>query len=147
MTAPLMLGVLAWQVGRPESLDAYATRLDREVRDGVAAGAQLLLMPEYAAVEVASAFACAGVAAEMEAMLDEAGTILAIQRACAMRHRVWLLPGTRPVRRDGIVVNQAPLITPDGHIAVQEKRVMTRFETEDWHVRPGRASNARRPGR
>jgi predicted amidohydrolase len=38
---------------------------------------------------------------------------------------------------DGRVVNRAPLITPEGRIAFQEKRAMTRFETERWGVSQG----------
>jgi predicted amidohydrolase len=38
---------------------------------------------------------------------------------------------------DGRVVNRAPLITPEGRIAFQEKRAMTRFETERWGISQG----------
>jgi len=41
------------------------------------------------------------------------------------------------MKAGGRVVNRAPLITPDGRIAVQEKRIMTRFEAERWGVCPG----------
>jgi predicted amidohydrolase len=59
-------------------------------------------------------------------------------RDAAMRAGVWLLPGSLPMRRDdGAVVNRAPLITPDGRIAFQDKRAMTRFEAERWGVTRG----------
>jgi predicted amidohydrolase len=37
----------------------------------------------------------------------------------------------------GRVANRAPLIRPDGFLAFQDKRMMTRFETERWGVTPG----------
>jgi predicted amidohydrolase len=54
-----------------------------------------------------------------------------------MRHGVWLLPGSLPVREGNVVHNRAPLIAPDGRRAFQEKRVMTRFEAESWGVAAG----------
>jgi predicted amidohydrolase len=39
--------------------------------------------------------------------------------------------------RDGKVRNRAPFISPDGRVLFQEKRVMTRFETESWEVSAG----------
>ena len=59
-------------------------------------------------------------------------------RETARRHRVWLASGTLPWRDpDGRVRNRAPLIGPDGAVAFQDKRVMTRFEAEEWGVAPG----------
>jgi predicted amidohydrolase len=55
-----------------------------------------------------------------------------------MRAGAWLLPGTLPMRRpDGSVANRAPLITPEGRVAFQDKRAMTRFEAERWGVERG----------
>jgi predicted amidohydrolase len=62
---------------------------------------------------------------------------LAVMRATAMRHSVWLLPGTLPWRDSGRVRNRAPLISSAGQIVFQDKSVMTRFEAESWGVQPG----------
>jgi predicted amidohydrolase len=63
-------------------------------------------------------------------------------RNAAQRHRVWLQPGTLPMREpDGRVVNRAPLITPEGRVAFQDKRAMTRFETERWGISQGADPN------
>jgi predicted amidohydrolase len=71
-------------------------------------------------------------------MITAAPAILEAMRDAARRHQVWLQPGTLPMRAaDGRVVNRAPLITPEGRIAFQEKRAMTRFETERWGISQG----------
>lgn len=141
MTAPpssLRLGLLARGVGRPGGLDDYARTLDARVAEAAGAGAQLLVMPEYACVEVAAAFVPgADVAAELDAVTAVTGPLLDAMREAAVRHRVWLLPGTLPVRAHGRTLNRAPLIAPDGRMGFQDKRVMTRFETESWQVSPG----------
>jgi len=60
-------------------------------------------------------------------------------REIAWRHRVWLQPGTLPFRDGERIVNRAPLIAPSGHVAYQDKHVMTRFEAEDWRISAGAA--------
>ncbi len=135
---PLRLGLLQYGIERPDSLDSFARRLDAHVAEAAGAGAELLVLPEYACVEVASAFTYeANVDAELEAICAETGPLLDAMRAAAMRYRVWLLPGTLPVRDGGRVLNRAPLIAPDGRMGFQDKRVMTRFETESWRVSSG----------
>ncbi|MFN3449288.1 MAG: nitrilase-related carbon-nitrogen hydrolase, partial [Roseococcus sp.] len=54
---------------------------------------------------------------------------------------LWLQPGTLPMADGDRVVNRAPLIAPDGRLAMQEKRQMTRFESERWGVSPGAPPN------
>lgn len=140
MSGVLRLGLLQYAVTRIESFEAYEAKLDRLVAEG-AAGAALLVMPEYACMEAAAAFTVGAAAAdELAVMCEQAGRVLAAMRAAAMRHRVWLAPGSLPWRDgDGRVRNRAPLISPEGAVAFQDKRVMTRFETEQWGVQPGAA--------
>jgi predicted amidohydrolase len=134
----LRLGLLQYAVTRINSFEHYAQRFDTLVAAG-AAGADLLLMPEYACMEIASALTSKpDPMAELDAVCAHSDKILDIFRASARRHGVWLQPGTLPFRdADGQVHNRAPLITPTGDVAFQDKHVMTRFETESWGVRSG----------
>jgi predicted amidohydrolase len=140
VSAPLRLGLLQYGVGRPGSVDDFARALQRRLVAG-RAGAELLVLPEYACVELGAALAggaSSDEATELAAMVAAAPAILAAMRAAAMQAGVWLLPGSLPMRRaDGAIVNRAPLIAPDGRMAFQEKRAMTRFETERWGVTRG----------
>lgn len=140
---PLRLGLLQYPVERPAGLPALAAKLDRWLAEGRAGGAELLVLPEYACVELGASLCRAGgaeatEAAELAAMVEAADGILAVMREAAIRAGAWLLPGTLPMRRpDGRVANCAPLIAPDGSMAFQEKRAMTRFEAERWGVERG----------
>jgi predicted amidohydrolase len=141
--APIRLGLLQYPVGRPASIAAFALALDRWLEEG-RAQADLLVLPEYAAVELGAALNGdeATEAAELAAMVAAAPAILEAMREAARRHRIWLLPGTLPMRAaDGRVRNRAPLITPEGRMAFQDKRAMTRFETERWGVSQGADPN------
>lgn len=136
---PLRLGLLAWPVERPASVAAYAAKLDRWLEEA-AGRADLALLPEYAAVELGTALSGSGAAdeaAELRAMVAAAPEILEAMRAAARRHGLWLQPGSLPMRADGRIVNRAPLITPEGRLAFQEKRLMTRFEAERWGISAG----------
>jgi predicted amidohydrolase len=140
VSATLRLGLLQYGVGRPGSVADFARALEGRLEQG-RAQADLLVLPEYACVELGAALAGGGApdeAAELAAMVAAAPEILAAMRNAARRLGVWLLPGTLPLRRaDGRVVNRAPLIMPDGRMAMQDKRAMTRFEAERWGVSQG----------
>ncbi len=149
MTA-LRLALLQQGVARPADLGAWAGLLDARVAEAAAAGAELLVMPEYGCVELAGCGAgeAPDVARELDLVCGAAGALLEVMRAAARRHGVWLLPGTLPMRDEGPVRgaglggrvrtrNRAPLIAPDGRCAFQDKSVMTRFESEVWDVQPG----------
>ena len=136
---PIRLGLLQYPVGRPASIADFATALDGWLEEG-RAQADLLMLPEYAAVELGAALNGGEVteAAELAAMVAAAPAILEAMRNAAQRQQVWLQPGTFPMRTaDGRVINRAPLITPEGLIAFQDKRAMTRFESERWGISQG----------
>jgi predicted amidohydrolase len=137
---PLRLGLLQYGVGRPESVAAFGRALEARLEAG-RAQADLLVLPEYACVELGAALVGGDITderTELAAMVAAAPDILATMREAARRLGVWVLPGTLPVRmEDGRVVNRAPLIAPDGRMAIQEKRAMTRFEAERWGVSAG----------
>lgn len=136
----LRLGLLQYGVTRITGLDDYAAKLDTLVAQA-APSADLLVMPEYACVEVAAAFAALATdpREELIAVCDRTDVLLRLTRAAAQRHGVWLVPGSLPWRDpDGSVRNRAPLIAPDGTVVFQDKYVMTRFEAEQWGVRSGR---------
>lgn len=136
---PLRLGLLQYPVERLADVAAFGRKLDHWL--ALARGeAELCVLPEYACVELGAALAgvaSAEEAEELAAMVAHAPAILAAMRAAAMRAGLWLLPGTLPMRQEGRVVNLAPLIAPDGRMAMQPKRIMTRFEAERWGIAPG----------
>ena len=136
---PLRLAVSAWDVGRVDGVAGFARRLDAAVAEARADGAEMLVLPEYAAMEAARQ-PSPDIVAELSTACDQADALLDAMRGCAVRHGAWLAPGSLPMRRDGGEIhNRAPLISPDGRIAFQGKRLMTRFEAEQWGVVGGDA--------
>jgi predicted amidohydrolase len=124
-----------------ESWDDYAHHLTTLVGEAARAGADLALMPEYAAMVLAGQLTG-------ETRSDLHGSIAAIQpllprwmELCAeiaANHGILFSPGSAPVRdADGKYRNRAFLFGPEGLIGVQDKQIMTRFEREKWFIAAG----------
>ena len=120
---------------------AFEAKLSAQVAEAAGQGAQLLVFPEYAAMELASLFGeavCKDLVAQLDALQGIVADYLALHRRLADQHQVYLLAGSLPVRQsDGRYRNRAHLIGPDGRIGYQDKLIMTRFENERWGISPG----------
>ncbi len=133
----MRLALLQYQVGRYPDRARWAAVLDARLAEAADAGAELVALPEYASLDAIAA-PLPSLAAELAAGCDQHDAVLDIMREAAARHGVWLLGGSMPVRMgDGRVVNHAPLISPGGAVAFQDKHRVTRFESELWGVSPG----------
>lgn len=136
----IRIAAAQYPIGEPASLDAWEDKIAQWVADGAATGAELLVFPEYAAIEQAAAFG-PGVSSSLEATLaavaDLAGRRVTLHQELAEKHRVHILVGSGPVKtNDGRYVNAAQLVTPAGLVGEQEKIIMTPFE-RDWGISPG----------
>ena len=101
------------------------------------AEADLLVFPEYGAMELTSLLP-----ENLQQKLQ--GQIAALARfhdgfvetyaALARQHGVHILAPSLPLESGGAIRNRAYLFNPDGGRGLQEKRQMTRFESEKWGV-------------
>ncbi len=119
----------------------YAAKITAWVTDAVGRGADLLVFPEYGAMELAS-LGGAEVAADLEASLHEVARhwpmVDALFARLAAEHGVLVLGPSGPFfTGPGRPVNRAVLYGPEGVIGHQDKQIMTRFEREEWDVAPG----------
>ncbi|WP_406236131.1 carbon-nitrogen hydrolase family protein [Isoptericola jiangsuensis] len=125
-----------------EQWDDYATHLDAHVAEAAAAGAQLVLLPEYAAMTLTGQLPSAergDLAASIAGIQPLLPRWLALCAQIAQRHRVWFCPGSAPVLDDdGQYRNRAFLFSPQGLLGHQDKLIMTRFEREEWNIAGGR---------
>ncbi|WP_313804809.1 carbon-nitrogen hydrolase family protein [Sphingobium sp.] len=138
----LRIAAAQYPIERLPSYGAWEAKLSRWVFEAAEQGAQLLVFPEYAAMELAG---CEPeVASDLQASLDHVMAlgekIDELHRQLAMHHDVTILGGSRPCRNGrGAIVNRARLFRPDGTSGYQDKIVMTRFEREIWGISGGDA--------
>jgi predicted amidohydrolase len=142
MAAPAQLRIAAAQypIQRLATLADYRDKLARWVAEAAGGGAQLLVFPEYGAMEYAGASgdAVAGdLAASLAAVSDALAAMDAAHAELAQRHKVHILAASGPsARPGGRYVNAARLFTPTGRMGVQEKMIMTPFE-RNWGISAG----------
>jgi predicted amidohydrolase len=129
-----------YPIDQPATLDAWRDKIARWVSDGAETGAEVLVFPEYAAIEQAAALGekvYGNLDATLQAVAELEGERVGLHQELAAKHRVHILVGSGPVRKgEGRYVNAAQLVTPKGSVGVQEKLIMTPFET-DWGISAG----------
>jgi predicted amidohydrolase len=117
---------------------AFEDKLAQWVQQAVAHGAQLLVFPEYAAMElarIAGRQISLDLHASIEALQYHIGHYEAAYAELAKRYGVFILAGSAPTRlADGRFVNRAQFFSPKGHSGFQQKHIMTRFEAEQWGI-------------
>ncbi|MDO5630563.1 MAG: carbon-nitrogen hydrolase family protein [Paracoccus sp. (in: a-proteobacteria)] len=118
-----------------DSFADYQTKLTAWVDD--ADDADLLVFPEYGAMELAS-LGGRSVAGDLEQSLHEVARHMpaaaALHERLARERGCHILAASGPVFQGARPVNRAVLFGPDGVIGHQDKQVMTRFERESWNV-------------
>lgn len=136
----LKVAAAQYPVGRPSSLDAWAAGVTRWVDEAAGAGADLLVFPEYGALELASTFGAemeADLPGQIRAVGSLIGQVDALHAELARKHGVHILAASLPVLAadlGGQPVNRARLIGPQGGIGIQDKRIMTPWERETWGI-------------
>lgn len=126
------------------SFAAYAAKITGWVEDAVQGGAQLLVFPEYGAMELAGlagAQAAGDLRGSLAAVMARMPDAVALHADLARAHGVHILMGSGPVQGGAAagarIVNRAHLLAPSGAVAHQDKQIMTRFEREDWGIAGG----------
>lgn len=137
----MKLAAAAYPLDFLPNWSAYEAKITRWVVQAAGEGADLLVFPEYGAMELAS-LGGPEVAADLEASLHEvlrhSADVIGLHTTLAARHRVHILGASGPARAHAPrPVNRAILYGPDGVIGHQDKQIMTRFEREDWNIAPG----------
>jgi predicted amidohydrolase len=130
-----------WPIVAPTSFDDYAARLRRELDIVAARGAQLAVLPEYLALELAGLFADTtrtDFAASLDALQplypDWQALFAALARDCGLH----VLAGTFLLRQgNGRYRNRSELFAPDGRRWFQDKLTLTGFEHAAGVIEPG----------
>ncbi|MGE7990561.1 carbon-nitrogen hydrolase family protein [Pseudomonas sp. NPDC089554] len=137
----IRLAACQYAIELHESWEAYATHLEGLCVEAAEAGAQLLLLPEYAGLVLSGQLPAAqrsdlkGSIAGIQPLL---APWLALCEGIARRLGVYLQPGSVPVLDpDGLYRNRAWLFGPQGLLGYQDKLMMTRFEREQWGIAAG----------
>lgn len=129
-----------YPIDQLQTMDAARDKIARWVADAASQGAELMVFPEYGAMELSAIRGlqvAADVPASLDAVAETRGEIDALHAELARRHRVCILAASGPSRgADGQYFNVARLVGPTGRIGTQEKHIMTPFE-RTWGITGG----------
>lgn len=139
----MKIATAAYPMDFLSSFDAYEKKLTFWVSEAARAGAELLVFPEYGAMELATLAgreAAMDLEASLHAVSERVPEADALHATLARRFGVHILAASAPVFDAAFgdrPVNRARFFDPDGGTAYQDKQIMTRFEREEWHVAGG----------
>lgn len=140
MTRTIRIAAAQYPLSRFDTLGAYSDKIADWVSRAAADAADLVVFPEYGAMEYAAAAgeaAAADLAASLEAVNAAWPAMEAAHTALARHYRLHILAASGPTRReDGRYVNRARLFAPNGKSGAQDKMIMTPFE-HDWGIVAG----------
>lgn len=124
-----------------DNWQTYQDKTARWVEVAAEQGANILLFPEYASMELASLFGqdvYSSLSKQLSAMQTLHDDFVRLFQGLAQRHHCLIQAGTFPVRLEsGDYHNRAYLFFADGKVDYQDKLMMTRFENEQWHIHGG----------
>jgi predicted amidohydrolase len=131
------IALAQYPIERLASFQAFETKIARWVEESARAGARLLVFPEYGAMELV-ALLPPNAQQDLQASLEEMQPFFApydaLFRKLASQHKVHVLAPSFPLDR----INTATLYAPLGKSGAQQKRILTRFEREQWVMQPGK---------
>jgi len=138
------LGTAQYPIDRHNRWQDYQSKIHNWIQQGTDNGAQMLVFPEYASMELISltpGFASMDLTGQIQALQQWAAPYFDLHCQLAKQYGVYILAGSFPLFKSGSFLNTAWFFTPDGQAMVQEKLIMTRFEREEWCISPGSTSN------
>jgi predicted amidohydrolase len=142
-TRTVCIAAAAYPLDALPTLGAVEDKIARWVTEAADRGAELLVFPEYGAMELAAPAGeavCADLQASLAAVSDAMPRIDAAHADLARRHRVHILAGSGPrIGANGRYRNTARLFAPSGNAGAQDKLVRTPFE-HDWGIVSGEAA-------
>lgn len=116
---------------------SWQQHTEKWVADAAIRGAELLLFPEYGAMELVSIFNNE-IRDDIRRQIHELDALKAgfcgTFEMLAQKYRVVIVAPSIPVVEDGKNLNRAFVFSPAGLAGYQDKFFMTRFENEQWGV-------------
>lgn len=141
MTRHIKVATCQYRVGWQDSWENYAEHITQLVDEAAEQQAQLLVFPEYGAMELASLFDEAiysDLQGQLQAVQRVRDDFIRLYRELAKQYQVVIVAGSIPYQiRNGDYRNRSFVFMPDGEVAHQDKMIMTRFEREHWHIQAG----------
>ena len=139
----MKVAVAKYPIGEPGDFQAFAAKQERVLREAKAQGAQLAVLPEYLALELAAMFDAevrGDLPASLAALQPLRAQWLALYAGLARELGLWINAGSFLLDNGhGRYRNRSDLFAPDGGHLWQDKLRLTGFEKKTGIIEPGDA--------
>ncbi|MEA9654928.1 carbon-nitrogen hydrolase family protein [Xanthomonas campestris pv. raphani] len=139
----MKIAVAKYPIGKPADFAAFAVRQTALVGEAAAAGARVLVLPEYLSLELGATFGTqisAGLPESLAAIQALRPQWMALFAGLARQHAVHLIAGSFLLEiGTGRYRNRSDWFTPDGTHGWQDKLQLTGFEKATGVIDPGDA--------
>ena len=139
----MKIATAAYPLDQFNAWSDYADKLESWVSEAAGQGADLLVFPEYGAMELATLDGpdvAADLPASLRAISDKMPKVDALHADLAAKCDVHICAASAPVYDAAIgpdPVNRARLFAPGGDRGIQDKQIMTRWERAPMGAVPG----------
>lgn len=137
----LRVAAAQYVIGEPSDFDVFAALVAAQVSEAAKQGAQVVVLPEYLALEAAAMFDAAtrdDFVRSLAALQTHHDAFLALARELTRTHAIHLVAGSFLLDVGaGRYRNRAYFVSPQGHVAFQDKLTLTGFERAARVIEPG----------
>ena len=135
----LRVASLQYFIRPVSSFDAFAEQVSALVETAADYGCHLIVFPEYFTIQLLTLGDIRSpIAEQVNELADHVPRYVDLMGGLSKKHGVYIVGGTIPVEDGDATHNHCFVFGPSGDHGVQGKLHMTRFESEDWFVKPSR---------
>lgn len=141
MAHPVTLAAASYPLTWMTTWAEVERKITQWVSDAAGQGGEILIFPEYGAMELAGLAgedAKTDLSRATEAVAEHMPRLTALYTDLAARFDVYILGASGPVKTQAegrdIWVNRAHMIAPNGKIHHQDKQIMTPWEVAPWGI-------------
>jgi predicted amidohydrolase len=139
---PLRVATTQYLIRPIASFEEFAAQVTGLIETAADYRARLVVLPEYFTLQLLTlGDVRRPIDRQVHDLAHRVPELLALLGGLAARHGLYLVGGSIPVESEagsGSFCNQCFVFSPEGRHAFQRKLHMTRWESEEWRIVPGR---------
>ncbi|MBX3132241.1 MAG: carbon-nitrogen hydrolase family protein [Gemmatimonadaceae bacterium] len=137
MDERIRVATLQYHIRQVETFDQFAAQVTGLVETAADYKCKLVLFPEYFTLQLLTlGDVRSDIKQQVRRLAGYVERYVELFSALTKKHKLYVCAGTIPVAEDDDIYNESFFFGPDGSHRVQPKLHMTRFENEEWIVKP-----------
>jgi predicted amidohydrolase len=137
MEERIRVATLQYNIRQVETFEQFAAQVTGLVETAADYKCKLVLFPEYFTLQLLTlGDVRADIRQQVRRLAGYVERYVALFHGLSSKHKLYICAGTIPIADGDEVFNESFFFGPDGQHRVQPKLHMTRFESEEWIVKP-----------